>query len=761
MEDNQTISITWYSRIKRLLRPPVFEDEEKNRIAVILGVILWSVVAVVGILVITWLITGKSHELGQYAIAANTFIIVVAIGLLYLIRKSYVNSAGFIFVAFIWANITFQAFTSDGVRGSAAIIYMTIMVLASLLLGWRASIGIAALSTLAIWILAHSEQAGLMYFQLDGPYEVALESTGVFVLAAVFLSLTTTGLSNALKRARESEISLKESNRALQYNLEQLEQRENALRDSEERFRLLAENVVDVIWILDPDTLLFVYISPSVERIAGYRPDEVMGMKLDQLLTDASKELKDQFLKDELAINQPDASKTTRIELNILHKNGTTVWVETIARVLYINWLSAFGIIGVTRDITERKESEEERKKLHDQLLQAQKMEAVGTLAGGIAHDFNNSLQGILGYAQILIFDKNKEDPDLKLLKQIEKAAKWSSELTKQLLTFSRKMESQLRPLDLNQEVRQLEQLLERTIPKMIGIDTRLGNDLKIINGDPIQIEQVIINLSINARDAMPDGGKLVFECENTILDDNYCKMHVDVSPGEFVRLSISDTGIGMNKQTQEHIFEPFFTTKGTGQGTGLGLAMVYGIVKNHRGHITCESRPGKGTSFRVYFPVIEEGGRQLLKQHSEMVQTQHGNETILLVDDEDYLRNLGKLMLTKFGYNVLTAPDGETALQIYREQAPHISLVILDLIMPGIGGNNCLDLILKHDPAARVIIASGYSVDGPTKKELESKTKGFISKPFELNQIISIVRKTLDDKIPPDPDNPELNSDD
>ena len=258
-----------------------------------------------------------------------------------------------------------------------------------------------------------------MYFQLDGPYEVALESTGMFVLAAVLLSLTTTGLSNALKRARESEISLRESNRALQYNLEQLEQRENALRDSEERFRLLAENVVDVIWILDPDTLRFVYISHSVERIAGHRPDEVMGMKLDQLLTDASKELKDQFLKDELAISKPDASRTTRIELNILHKNGTTVLVETIARVLYINWLSAFGIIGVTRDITERKESEEERKKLHDQLLQAQKMEAVGTLAGGIAHDFNNSLQGILGYAQILIFDKNKEDPDLKLLKQI------------------------------------------------------------------------------------------------------------------------------------------------------------------------------------------------------------------------------------------------------------------------------------------------------------------------------------------------------
>ena len=704
-------------------------------------------------LIITWLITGKSHELGPYAIAANTFIIAVALGLLFLIRIGYVKSAGFVFVAFIWSNITFQAFTSDGVRGSAAIIYITIMVLASLLLGWRMSIGIAALSTLSIWVLAHAEQIGLMSFQLDGPYEVALESTGMFILSAVLLALTTTGLSNALKRARKSELSLKESNRALQDNLEQLEQREKALRDSEERFRLLAENVVDNIWILDPKDLRFIYVSPSAEAIVGYTPDEMMGLELDRILTPQSKKLSNQFLAFELPKNQRDPARTSRVELEVYHKNGSTVWVETIARVLYINWLSAYGIIGVTRDITKRKESENERKRLQEQLLQAQKMEAVGTLAGGIAHDFNNSLQGILGYTQILIFEKHKEDPDLKLLKQIEKAAQRSSELTKQLLTFSRKMESQLRPLDLNQEVRQLEQLLERTIPKMIGIETQLGNDLKIINGDPVQIEQMIMNLCINARDAMPDGGKLAFECGNTVLDEDYCKMHVGVSPGKFVRLRISDTGKGMDRQTLNHIFEPFFTTKGTGEGTGLGLAMVYGIVKNHGGHITCESMPDKGTTFRVYFPVIEETGAQQPEQHREMTQTPHGNETILLVDDEDYLRDLGKRMLTKFGYTVVTAPDGETAVQVYREQGKQISLVILDLIMPGIGGRNCLDQILNEDPSATVIIASGYSLDESAKKEIESKAKGFVSKPFELNQMINIVRKTLDEKTPPIPD--------
>lgn len=746
MEQNQNLSDTMCSRIKRMLTPPVFEDKEKTRIARILGIILWSVVAVVSILIVTWLITGKSHELGPYAFVANTFIIAVAIGLLFLIRKGYLKSAGFIFVAFIWSNITFQAFTSDGVRGSAAIIYMTIMVLASLLLGWQVSIGIAALSTLFIWIFAYAEQIGFMSFQLDTPYEVALEATGMFILTAVFLTLTTTGLSNALKRARNSEHSLKESNRALQQNLEQLAQREKALRDGEERFRLLAENVVDITWILDPNDLRFIYVSPSVEAIVGYTPDEMMGLTLDQILTPESNELSNRFLAVELSKSQRDPSRSSRAELQIYHKNGSTVWIETTAKVLYINWLSSFGIIGVTRDISERKASEEERKKLQDQLLQAQKMEAIGTLAGGIAHDFNNSLQGILGYTQILIWEKEEGNPDLELLRQIEKATQRSSELTKQLLTFSRKVESTLRPLHLNQEVRQLEQLLARTIPKMIAIETHLADDLKIINADSVQIEQMIMNLCINSRDAMPDGGKLVIDCRNTILDENYCKIHVDAVPGVYVMLRISDNGKGMDNQILEHVYEPFFSTKKKGKGTGLGLAMVYGIIKNHGGHITCTSEPGKGTTFRAYFPAVEEPDLDQPQRRSELEPIPHGNETILLVDDEDYLRDLGERLLAKFGYSVLTAPDGETAVQIYREHGTRISLVILDLIMPGIGGKSCLEQILRENPFARVIIASGYSLDGSTQKELETKTKGFVSKPFELNQLLKIVRETLDE---------------
>ena len=746
MARNQTTFGPIVAAIKRLLAPPVFEDEEKTRIAMILGIILWSVVAVVGIIVITWILTGRSHELGPYAFVANSLIIIFAIGLLFLIRSGYVIAAGFALVIFLWGNITFQAITSDGVRGSAAIIYLTIMVLAGLLLGWRSSVGIGILSALSIWLLAHAEKIGYMSFQLDGPYEVALESTGMFVLTAVFLTLATTGLSNALKRARISESSLKESNLALQYNLEQLKQRGQALLDSEERFRLLAENVVDSIWILDPEDLQFNYVSPSVESIVGYTPEEMMGLKLEQILPPESRRLSKRFLAFELERCKKDPSRISRGELEVYHKDGSIVWVETIARVLYINWLSSYGIIGVTRDISERKASELERKRLHDQLLQSQKMKAIGTLAGGISHDFNNSLQGILGYTQILIFEKKEGDPDLKLLRQIEKSAKRSSELTKQLLTFGRKLESQLRPLDLNQEVQQLEQLLARTIPKMIAIETQLDKQLKIINGDPAQIEQIIMNLCINARDAMPDGGKLIIDCRNTILDQNYCKAHIGISPGKFVRLTVSDTGKGMNPQTLEHIFEPFFTTKSTGEGTGLGLAMVYGIVKNHGGHITCESAPGNGTTFRIYFPIIEDPEFQTTERYEMTQSPATGQETILLVDDEEDLRDLGKHLLTRFGYTVLTAPDGETAVEIYREQKNRIALVILDLIMPGIGGKNCLDQILNLNSAAKVVIASGYSVDESTQKELESKAKGFIKKPFEFNQILEEVRSLLDE---------------
>jgi len=320
------------------------------------------------------------------------------------------------------------------------------------------------------------------------------------------------------------------------------------------------------------------------------------------------------------------------------------------------------------------------------------------------------------------IDEKRLPGPDLGRLWEIEKAAKKAGELTRQLLTFSRRVESRLRPVDLNREVLEVQKLLERTIPKMIDIELHLQEGLKVINADPAQMEQVMLNLAVNARDAMPEGGKLVIETENVVLDEAYCKTHLGAVKGEYVLLCLSDTGHGMDKETLAHIFEPFYTTKETGKGTGLGLAMVYGIVKSHGGYIMCYSEPGEGTTFKIYFPAVESQGVAHRPRREEETAFPGGNETILLVDDEDTLRDLGKEMLERFGYTVLQAENGESALRVYERNQREISLVILDLIMPGMGGRKCLEELMRINPQVNVVVASGYSANRIAKVEKQRK---------------------------------------
>lgn len=397
------------------------------------------------------------------------------------------------------------------------------------------------------------------------------------------------------------------------------------------------------------------------------------------------------------------------------------------------------------RDITERKEAEKEKERMQVQLRQAQKMEAVGTLAGGIAHDFNNLLQAVQGYAQLLLLRKDGDDDGQRELQQIVRAATRGAELTQQLLTFSRKIESELQPIDFNREVENVRLLLERTIPKMIEVEFRLAEDLKMVNADPGQIEQILMNLAVNAKDAMPDGGKLIVETANVILDQDYCKIHRVANPGSYVQLTVTDTGHGIDKMTIEHIFEPFYTTKETGKGTGLGLATVYGIVKSHNGHIVCYSEPDEGTTFKIYLPTIDST-QEARKAEEHLTAPEGGSETILLVDDEEPIRGLGTQILEEFGYTVLTAADGESALQLYSKKKKKIDLVILDLIMPGMGGKLCLLELLKINLEAKVAIASGYSPDGPTREILKNGAKGFISKPYDLRQMLKVIREVLDE---------------
>jgi nitrogen-specific signal transduction histidine kinase/CheY-like chemotaxis protein len=397
-------------------------------------------------------------------------------------------------------------------------------------------------------------------------------------------------------------------------------------------------------------------------------------------------------------------------------------------------------------EITDRKRAEGEKETLQAQLIQAQKMEAIGTLAGGIAHDFNNSLQAISSYIQLMKFEKARDFQDSNYLNKISNILKNANNLTKQLLTVSRKIESKLKPTDLNDQILQVQTLLERTIPKMIKIELDLGIDLKIIHADSGQIEQILLNLALNASHAMPDEGKITIKTRNFLLDEDVRATHWGIDRGEYVLLAIADTGPGIEKEVQHHMFEPFFTTKAPGQGTGLGLSMVYGIVKNHHGHIECDSEPGAGTRFNIYFPVLKSDHVQQREVSAKKEKIPTGNETILLVEDDESISDGAQRMLQYFGYMVTTATNAEKAIKIYQAEQKGIDLVILALNMPGMGGRKCLERLLEIKPELKAIVTSGYSSAAIVEDIPKSGTIVFVEKPYQLEELLRVIRQVLDD---------------
>ena len=404
--------------------------------------------------------------------------------------------------------------------------------------------------------------------------------------------------------------------------------------------------------------------------------------------------------------------------------------------------------IFLMHDLDMQKKAETERENLREQLLQAQKIEAVGTLAGGIAHDFNNLLQMVLGYSELMLQNKKEGETDYVGLHTIHQAGKRGADLVKGLLTFSRKVETKYVPVNLNQEITHIQSLLSRTIPKTIKIDLHLDGDLESILADPSQLGQVLMNLGVNARDAMPDSGTLTIATSKIELDEEYCSAHPEAKPGRYILLAVSDTGQGMDKETVSHIFEPFFTTKERGKGTGLGLAIVYGIVKQHNGHIICHSEPGHGTTFKVYLPAIQT--KKDLETPKFEMTIPGGSETVLLVDDEEVLRDLGATLLNEFGYKVITACNGKEALEIYRKEKDRISLILLDLIMPVMDGMQSLSEILGIDATAKVVIASGYSDVGQKDHAVLSGAKAFVQKPYDMRQLLTTIRDILDERFMP-----------
>jgi len=514
------------------------------------------------------------------------------------------------------------------------------------------------------------------------------------------------------------------------------------LKESEQKYRQLVENANSIILRMDTGGKIR-FFNEFAQRFFGYSENEIVNKNIVGTIFHDNEATRDDFEELVTSLRKEPERQVVREKKNIL-RHGDAAWIAWTYKPISYRDGRFREVLCIGNDITELKRAGDEKKKLEGQLQKAQKMEAIGTLAGGIAHDFNNILQAIFGYTQMILLGKERSDPEYDSLKAIEKSAHRASNLTKRLLIFSRKAESILKPVDLNQEVEQISKMLECTIPKMIQIELHPAKDLRIINADSGQIEQIIMNLGINARDAMPDGGKLIFETKNAHLDEQYCKAHIGSRQGQYVLLSVTDTGHGMDEALQDRIFEPFFTTKETGKGTGLGLAMVYGIVKSHGGYITCDSKPGQGTDFRIFFPVA--GAKNAPFESEEtMPFPRGGRESILLVDDDESIREIGKELLTRYGYNVLTASDGESALDFLAKKKDQIDLIILDLMMPGMGGNRCLHELLKMDSSAKVIIASGYAVDGYTKEALDSGAKGFIAKPYNTAEMLQAIRDTLE----------------
>lgn len=498
------------------------------------------------------------------------------------------------------------------------------------------------------------------------------------------------------------------------------------------RLATAVENAAEAVLITDVDGIIE-YVNKACENMTGYDKDELLGQNPRILKSGQHNSAFFATMWETIR-----AGKVWSGRLTNQRKDGRLYHAEATISPVKDSSGKIVNFVGVKRDITDNLE-------LSKQLSQAQKMEAVGTLAGGVAHDFNNVLQVVLGYSDLILADENVPQRYRADLQKIRQSARQGADLIQRLLTFSRKTDIRPQPINLNFRIRDMRRMLERAIPKMIEIRLSLSEELATINADPTQVDQILMNLMVNARDAMPEGGQLIIETGNVVLDEEYARTHLDAEPGEYVLLTVTDTGTGIDREALEHIFEPFYTTKAAGEGTGLGLAMVHGIVKQHGGHISCYSEPGHGTTFTIHFPaLISDRGREAIFVRE---MPRGGSETILLVDDEQLIRGLGFRILTKAGYRVLVASDGKEALEIYRAHGDDIELVILDLIMPEMGGKQCLEGLLSIDPSVKVIVASGFSADGPTREALSAGAQGFVSKPYDIRQVLQVVRQVLDAK--------------
>ena len=538
---------------------------------------------------------------------------------------------------------------------------------------------------------------------------------------------------NSLEEAvRQGTCKLQEMNEQMRQEISERKRMESAVRESEEKYRLLVENANEAIFILQDDQVKFT--NPKADEIITRLSLDPTKPDLTRLIHAQEREKVIEWYQRRLKGMELPYSFMFRLE----GPRSVSIWVELNSILIKLNGKPA--TLNFMRDVTLQK-------KLEEQFYQSQKMESIGTLAGGIAHDFNNLLMGIQGNVSVMNLEVGAADPLQESIDSIARCVKSGSQLTNQLLAFARGGKYVVTPSNLNTIVHKTAEIFGRT-KKEIDLHPVFAKDIWPVEVDPSQIEQVLMNLYVNAWQAMPEGGDLYIELENVRLDEHYARIKpFNIRPGRFVKLSVTDTGVGMTPETQKRIFEPFFSTKEKGMGTGLGLASAYGIIKNHNGFINCYSELGHGTTFNVYFPVCEETyPPEDSGADGELVEgVPGGDETILFVDDDEEIITVGRKILASLGYTVLVASGGQAAVDTFIDQQDRIALVILDYVMPGMGGREVFEALKQIQPDVKVLLSSGYSSTDQVAALIEKGCRGFIQKPYDTVKMSRAIRTILD----------------
>jgi PAS domain S-box-containing protein len=510
---------------------------------------------------------------------------------------------------------------------------------------------------------------------------------------------------------------------------------EEALRKSEANYRQLFDNSPTGIYQIDFRTGKFLKANDLICEYLGCSQEEITSLSPYDFITKESQELLLERLS-KMAIGDKIPEDP---EYEVIDKNGKHRWLKLNSKNIY----DSEGLLGadvVAHDITDRKRVEEEKRRLEERLQRAHKMEAIGTLAGGIAHDFNNLLMAIQGYTSLTLLTLDLDDPNRERLKIIQEQVQSGAELTRQLLGFARGGRYEVKPADINDVIQKTSSMFGRT-KKEITIHMKYEKNLSPVEVDLGQMEQVFMNLYVNAWQAMPGGGEIYLQTENVFLNNKQA-LSYSVKPGKYVKITVTDTGTGIDEKTRERIFDPFFTTKAMGRGAGLGLATVYGIIKGHKGMINVYSEPGHGTTFTIYLPASE---KKVVKKETATGTIDRGTETILLVDDEKIVLEANREMLESMGYRVYAVGSGQEAIALFMGKRNEIDLVILDMIMPGISGGETFDRLREINPEIKVLLSSGYSLNGEAQTIMDRGCKGFIQKPFQIEKLSQKVREMLD----------------